>query len=118
MKVYGGIWKYMEVCGRIWRYMEVYGGIWMYVEVYGGKWGVPGAVRCAGGGCGASVAAAAGELMPSELYHQVGMRTMFSWCRVASSTNVAWYNEVVCEFRQSFSTVSNLSSRVVSSKSA
>ena len=38
--------------------MRIYGGI-------GGIW------RCGGGGCGA---AAAGELMPSELYHQGGMR--------------------------------------------
>ena len=58
MTVYGRIWRYMEVYGGIWRHMEVYGGIWRYMEVYGGPRGV----------------AAADELIPSELYHEGGMR--------------------------------------------
>ena len=54
-EVYEGIWMYMEVYGKICRYMEVYQDIWNYMDVYGDA---PGA------------AAAADELMPSELYQQ------------------------------------------------
>ena len=52
------IWRYMRVYEGICRYTKVYGGILKYMGIYGG-------------GCGA----AAGELMPSELYHKGGMRT-------------------------------------------
>ena len=96
MAVYAGIWRYMEVYAGIWRYMKVYGdmyiyvyaSIWKYMEVYDGIWRCPG--RCVSGafevrtaavvelwgvpGAPAGALAAAGELMPSELYHQGGIR--------------------------------------------
>ena len=49
--------------------MKVYGGVCKYIEVYGGIWRYEGAPGAPGAG-----APAAGELMPSELYHQGGMR--------------------------------------------
>ena len=66
MKVYRGIWGHMAVYESICRYMRVYGSIWRYMEVCEGM-------------CGAD-APAAGELMPSELYHQEGMRTVIFHC--------------------------------------
>ena len=58
---------YLEVYVSIWRYMKVYDGIWRYMGVR--------RVRCAGGGCGAPAAASESmPSMPSELYHQGGMR--------------------------------------------
>ena len=47
--------------------MKVYGGIWKYMEVYDGIWRYGGVASALG-------ALAADELMPSELYLQGGMR--------------------------------------------
>ena len=56
MRVYEGLLRYMKVHGGICEY------IYIYMKVYAGMWSALGAP------------AAAGELMPSELYHQGGMR--------------------------------------------
>ena len=53
--------------------MEVYGSILGYMEVCGGVCG------CAGRG--APAAAAAGELMPSELYHPGGGMNIIRYLR-------------------------------------
>ena len=34
MKVYDGIWEYMQVYGSMCRYMEVYEGIWRYISIH------------------------------------------------------------------------------------
>ena len=49
--------------------MKVYNSIWRYMKVYVGMWGAPGAPAAL---CAPS-ASAAGELIPSELYHLGGM---------------------------------------------
>ena len=70
-----GIWRYVGVYGGICRFMEVHGGIWRYIGVYGGAWRYVRCVGGCGGGCGGGgVGGGGGELMPSELYHQGGMR--------------------------------------------
>ena len=66
MEVYGGICVYMKVYEDIPWYVEVHEGILGYMEVYGTILGAP---------------AAWGELVPSELYHQGGLRieTLLRW---------------------------------------
>ena len=75
MRVYGGIWRYMKVDGSIWKYMRVYGCIWRYMKVYASIWmynkymHVYGGIWSYRGERDEGATAAAGEVMPSELYH-------------------------------------------------
>ena len=74
--------------------MTVYGGISMYVKVYGGiwkyMWGAPG-----------TDASAAGELIPSELYHQGGMR--ISLIPTDPFTAIQYWEYAIIQYNSRFS---------------